>query len=1722
MPSSSAYTIVERLRHGSRTTVYRAIRNADGRPVVLEVLAPRSCPKDLERLKREYDLGASLATPAVVEALALDTHEGMPALVLEDFGGRPLDRLIGAPMPPGRFLPLAVRIAGAVADLHQQGVIHKDLKPDHILVDPATGEVKITDLGLASRLPREQRLPQPPALIEGSLPYLAPEQTGRTNRAIDERTDLYSLGVTFHQMLTAKLPFEARDAAEWVHCHVARAPPSPADVVPGVPEPIARIVLKLLSKMPEDRYQSARGLRVDCERCLEQWTRCGRIEPFELGERDIIGRLQIPQKLCGREVEIGLLFGAFGRVAATGRPELLLVSGYAGIGKTTLVHELHRQVVRERGFFIEGKFDQRERDIPYSTLVQALQELVREVLAESEERLAAFRQRLLAALGSSGKLVATLIPVVELLIGPQPAVAELPPAEAQRRLRRVLRRFVGVFAQEEHPLVLFVDDLQWVDPASLALLHELVTHPAMRHLLVIGAYRDNEVSASHPLVSAVAEARSAGARVSEIVLGPIPRGPFAAFVGDALHCTRDEAAPLADLVHDRTAGNPFFAIQFLLSLHEERLIELDESAGAFRWDIEKVRAKSFTDNVVDFMVEKLGRLPEDAREALKQLACLGSAADIATLAMVHGRSAEALHADLRPAVQAGLVLRVEDTYRFLHDRVQEAAYSRIPERERAAAHLRIGRLLSSRAAPGELQSKIFEIANQLDRGAELIESREERERVAELDLAAGKRARASAAYASALEYFAAGAALLAEDTWDRRYDLAFALELRRAECEHLTGDHEAAEERLAMLWRRARDIPDMAAVTCAREALYTTPDRSDLAVEACLDYLRRVGIEWTPHPTDEEIQSEYNRMWQQLGGRPIEDLVGSPPVTDPICRATMDVLTCVQSPALFTDENLHWLVVGRMANLSLEHGVTDGSCIAYVRLGMVLGPRFGSWQAGYRFAKVGLDLLEKHGLLRFEARVYLDFGLIHPWTKPMRGALGLLRRSFEAARESGDMLYASYACNCSITLLLALGDPLGEVQQKAEDALDLVRKVKFGLIVDILTAQLGLVRALRGLSPAFPSWSDAAFDDERHERHLEADPGLAIAACWYWIRKLQARYFAGDHAAAVLAGERAQRLLWTSPSFFEVAEHHFFGALARAAHHDAAPAAERPLHLQAVVAHHAQLEVWAGNCPESFGSRAALVAAEIARIEGRHLDAEHLYEQAIRSARENGFVHVEAIAHETAARYYRSRGFELFADTLLREARACYARWGADGKVAQIDRQHPRLLEPSPFVPTATVTVRPEQLDLISVTKASQTISGEIVLDRLVRTLLEIVLEQGGAERAHLLLYQDEGLSIRAEAALEERGPVTTLLGPELADLPRRIPMSLVHYVQRTKERVILSDAAADAGKFAGDDYLARTRPRSVLCMPILRQAEVVGLLYLENNLLPGVFTPERLTALELLATQAAISLHNALLLAGEQAARAKAEEAVSARNEFLTIASHELNTPVTSLMLAVQAMRRATPPGRSPEPWRLEKLLDVTERQAARLTKLVGDLLDVSRLEEGSSPLDLSDVDLGELVREVVLRFEPDLSRARCPISIEGGPGIVGRWDRSRVDRVVTNLLSNAIKFGAGEPIEISFGSEPGVASKPAVAWLRVRDHGIGVDPAERARIFGRFERAVSVRHYGGLGLGLYLCRRIVEDHGGSIRCDGQPGAGSTFTVELPCSPPRLRSPEMPPLPRV
>ena len=1801
--------------------VRRGWRDDNGkRSAVLIVLPAADQPSraSLDRLAHEYGLKEELDPEWAVRPLDLVRDADRTTLVLEDAGGEPLEGLLGAPMEVGRFLRLAIGIAVALGKLHQRGLVHRDIKPANILVNVATDEVRLTGFAITSRLVRERQSPHPPETIAGTLAYMAPEQTGRMNRSIDSRSDLYALGVTFYQMLTGALPFTATDPMEWVHCHLARRPVAPAERLREIPGAISAIVMKLLAKMAEDRYQTTAGLKSDLRRCQNEWDARCRIDAFALGEHDTLDRLLIPEKLYGRQREVETLLAAFDRVVNGGAPELVLVSGYSGIGKSSVVNELQPVLALPRGLFAGGKFDQYKRDVPYSTVAQAFQSLIRPLLSKSDVELGDWREALREALGPNGQLMVNLVPELKLIIGEQTSVPELPPQDTQRRFQLAFRRFLAVFARPEHPLALFLDDLQWLDAATLDLLEDLLIHPDVRHVLLIGAYRDNEVTAAHPLMRKLEAIRATG-RVQDIKLRPLAAEDLEGLVADSLRCDAGQAAPLASLVDAKTDGNPFFVIQFLHVLADEGLLAFDHKQARWSWDVEGIHAKHYTDNVVELLAGKLTRLPRDTQHVLGRFACLGNVAEVATLSIVLGAPVEQVHAALWEALRQHLIERLERSYKFVHDRVQEAAYGLIPENSRAETHLAIGRLLVAHTPPEKRDEAIFEIVNLLNRGASLITSTQEREQLARLNLAAGKRAKASSAYASALTYLTAGTALLQEDAWEHRQELAFELELHSADCDICLGALRAAEERLAPLAMRASDTVQRCAVACRRVDLFTMLGDGDRAVAVGLECLEHVGIDWPAHPTKVQALAEYERIWSSLGSGTIEDLVELPLMRDAESLATLDVLTVLTLPAMYTDENLHALNVSKAVNLSLERGATP---VSFAAMGLIAGARFGHHDEAYRLGKMACEMVERRGLKHFGGRTYFNFAVQVPWTRPLKDGVDPAYRAFQMAKEHGQPTFAAHACRALINILLALGHPLDQLEREAEQALEFV--LPFGFFLDRISATLALVRTLRGRTTKFGLLDDGRFTERAFEQRLTGHPTYAFLECYYWIRKLQARFFAGDYASAVDAADKAEKWYATSVALAlfltEMADFHFYAALSRAASCEpVGPSYAKQR--EALQRHERRLRAWAAICPQNFEDRATLVGAEIARIEGRPLDAMDLYERAIASARANEFVHNEALAYELAGRFYATRGFEVIANAYLREARSCYLRWGADGKVRQLETLYPLLREPeSARAAAATIAARIEHLDIATVAKVSQAVSGEMELDKLIDALMRLAIEHAGAERGLLLLSHGNDPRQEAEAWTGSEGIIVRRRSDSAAALPDLI----VHYVMRTRDIVILDDASAHP-TYSSDSYVRERNARSIMCLPLVTEAKVTGVLFLENNLASHVFTPDRVTVLKVLASQAAISLENArlyrdladregrirrlveaniigifvwelegrileaneafLAMSGydredlvsgrvrwtdltpaewrerdERAAaevrstgtrhayekeyfrkdgsrvpvliggalfedggsdgvafvldlteRKRAEQAlrelesnfahmnrVSTMGELAASLSHEILHPIATARNNARAGMRfleMNPPNLD----EAREALSCVVRDADRARDIVGRMRDhIKKAPPRREPFDLN-----EAVKEVIVMVRSAITKNRIAVSAKLTDGMAPvQGDRVQLQQVLVNLILNAVDAMSSldeGARELSIRIEQGQAD--GLVLVQVRDSGPGIDSRNLERVFEPFYTTKT----SGVGMGLSICRSIINGHGGRLWVGANEPRGAVFQFTLP-----------------
>ncbi len=1475
---------------GSRDfALYRGIAT-DGAPLLLRVSARTDLAADhAAQLARECHSVTPEDAGWAVIPLALTYEQGTTALLLKDPGGIPLCALKTADLDLTDRLRLACGIAHAVRGLHGRDLIHRNLQPENILVDVESGVARLMGLGrgdAAGSLPQTPADPWP-----ASLAYMAPEQTGRTGAVPDARSDLYALGIVLYELLAGRLPFQAHTPMEWIHAHLAREPRLLHELDPSIPVQLSLIIAKLLRKSADERYQSAQGLEADLLRCMRA-ARTGAFEIFPLGRFDPASLLRYSGSVIGRTAELAALLGAVEAVAADGHAAAVLVRGDAGVGKTALVDQVRRLLEPARVVFVAGKSDPVTADVPYSALKSALRALVERLLGEDHSVHELTKAHLRRVLADSGAIVAALVPEVEAIIGPTLPEAVAPEYASRRVLQAICRLFTAVTAHG-HVLVLFMDDLQWTDAGTIELLSTLVEQGAGDRVLVIGALRTEATAATAsdgpdaPTINAEAGEprrtwlRRLGERARQISLAPLSPQDTHDLIASLIQADAQAAEPLAHLVAARTGGNPFAIGQFLYSLADDGLLTYDATAARWTWNAADVAARALSDTVAGLLVATLRKLSPDGRAALERLACLGSEVRDAVLSAAAPDDAPRLRAALMEAIQAGFVVRHDTGYRFTHDRIRDEAYAGIPAPQRADHHARIARDLQAHFASGGTDISIYEVVAHVN-----LASHAERERVdpvqaASLNLTAARQAKAAANYPAALGYARHGILVLPQTAGSDHPALSLALHMLAAECEILTGARAAADARLAALAARAQTLLDLGTITRLRVSLFTAMDRSDEAVRIGLAYLARLGPEWSPARST-SIADEYAQLMARLDGRSIESLADAPRMTDAVFEVAVEVLGEVMSPASFIDPHLHDLIPLRMANLSLEHGLAEASSFAFAHLAMVIGPSFGDYAVALRFGQLGLDLTERPGLDRFKAKVLMCFGnLILPWSRPAREGQPLIRAAFEKAKASGDVNFAAYSCNNLVSNMLLAGDPLPLVEAEIQWGLAYAAKVGLGRVSLILQSQLMLVRALRdGIGSATPAGTAA-----EAEAAFAGDPRLAVAEYCYWVRTLQMCVLARRFPEAQRAADRAGALLWTSPYFLETAEFHLYAGLAIALQEEGCSAGAAAAAAQVAV-HRARADAWHRSCPDNFAAAFHLLDAEVARLDGRRSDAADRYERAIASARRYGQPHHEALASECAAAFHHALSLITAAEGYQQNAADAYAKWGATAQARQV--RPGRARDPlragerlDPFGSAGT------SLDIGTVLRCTRALSEEIVLDALIERLLQLALENAGADRGALLLLQDGQLTLIGTAQTHSSGIVIHVPAPPGAE--QDVPRALINRVARTRQSLILDGAQVPEGAQGAPPGTApATTARSVLGVPLLKRGELVGVLYMENHLSPKVFAVERLSILEMIGAQAAISIENARLydaLQQDVARRIAVEEDLRRSRAFLAAA---------------------------------------------------------------------------------------------------------------------------------------------------------------------------------------------------------------------------------------------
>jgi len=1706
------------------------------------------------------------------------------------------------------------------------------------LVNPSTLEVRLIDFSIASLLPREIQFLTSPNVLEGTLAYISPEQTGRMNRGIDYRSDFYALGITFFELLTGQLPFTTTDPMELVYCHIAKQPPNASSINPNIPTVVSDIISKLMAKNAEDRYQSALGLKHDLEVCTQQWQETRKIVPFELGKQDISDSFLIPEKLYGRKYEVETLLAAFDRVTP-GTTEMISVVGGSGIGKTAVVNEVYKPIVRQRSYFIKGKFDQLGHDIPLSGFVQAFGDLIEQLLSETDDQLQQWKAKILSALGEQAHVIVDLIPKLELIIGNQPLVAELSGSAAQNRFHLLFQRFVQVFATKEHPLVIFLDDLQWADTASLKFIQLIMSEsnavnknisfsPLLGEtekgseprggFLLIGAHRDNEVSQAHPLYLTLNEIEKTGV-INTITLEPLNQADLNRLITDTLRCQEAAAVPLTQMVFTKTKGNPFFTHQFLKYLHNEEIIKFNFDAGHWQCDIAKVKALALTDNVVEFMAIQLEKLPRDTQFVLKLAACIGNEFDLHALAIVYQKSKIDTAADLWPALVEGLVLPEVEAYKlfqdgneslvmgngkesiqlpkykFVHDRVQQAAYSLIPESQKQSIHLKIGQLLLRNTSAEEQEEKSFEIVNQFNMALELIPNQTERDELARMNLIAGRRAKASTAYAAAVKYLTTGIQLLADDSWQMKYDLTLALYETAAEAAYQAGYFEETEQFVQVVLAQAKTVVDKVKACEVKIQAYGAQNKALEAVNTALPFLKLLGVEFPENPSQSDVQGEMEKTASNLSNTRTEDLIHLPQMTGAEPLAVMRIISSITVFAYQVIPELFSLIVFKQINLSLKYGNAPLSAFAYVAYGLLLCGIVGDIESGYQFGKLAESLLSRFQTQEITVKVVETFNqLIRPWKEHIRETLKPLLEVYSAGLETGDLEFAALAIYAYSCTAYFMGQELVGLEREIGTYSNAIRQIKQKRMFywNEIYRQT-VLNLLGGVDDPCRLVGEAYDEDKMLLLHLQGND--AIALLYLYFCKMHLCYLFTDYPQALENAALAEKYLHGGIGKIIIPQVHFYDSLARLAVYPDVEDYEQKQILEKISTNQEKMQKWAHHAPMNYLHKFYLVEAERNRVLGNNMEAMEFYDRAIAGAKEHEYFNEEALANELAAKFYLEWGKQKIAQTYLADAYYGYVRWGALAKVGDLAKRYSQLL--SPILQQEKLSLHPtekstcnsttlstisnrhtligsntsisDSLDLASVIKASLALSGQIELEQLLSTLMEVIMENAGASKCALILSEGDNLKLTVRAVSSSSVTISTKLLSIRLESSSDVPITLINYVKRTQEILVIDDATA-VTFVAADPYIVLQQTKSLLCIPIMNQSKLMGILYIENNLTTGAFTSDRIEILLLLTTQAAICLENAILYNSldekvkqrTQELNEKKEslqqalhdlqstqtqliqsEKMSSLGQMVAGIAHEINNPINFIdgnitytsqyvqdLLGLIAVYEQEYPNPSPLVQKkakeieldflvkdLSKLLHSMSVGSSRIQDIVLGLRNFSRLDEA----EMKPVDIHEGIDNTLMilqhKLKANSNHPEIEIIKEYGHLPQVTCYASGLNQVFMNILSNAIdvfqEMGRGKDSPIqnpkSKIQNPEICIRTELADSNTVRIGI-VDngPGMSPQVQEKiFDPFFTTKPVGsGTGLGLSICYQIVVDkHRGQLICNSTLGQVTEFVIKIP-----------------
>lgn len=1753
----AGFKILEKIHENNHSDVYRAIREVDQLAVILKTLkADYPTLKELSEYQQEYRLLKTINIKGITKVYGIESYQRSLVIILEDFGGISLNSYLQQQakqrLSINVFLEVAIAIVKILIEVHQAKIIHKDINPANIVIHPVTREIKLIDFGIASQLNQEKTSVKNINLIEGTLAYLAPEQTGRINRFLDYRADFYALGVTFYELLTGTLPFNTADPLEMVHFHLAKVPHPPHELVREIPEIISNIITILMAKIPEARYQSMVGLFADLEQCWDQWRTQGSIIPFPLQQADHSCKFEIPQKLYGRDGEIEQLRQAFERVQA-GNKQLMLVSGYSGIGKSSLVNEIEDQVSQQRGIFVRGKFDQLQRNIPYLPIINALRELLLQILSETEQSIQQWRSQLSNALGDSPYYLGRNIPELGLILE-----REITPLDLEHdtiQFDFLLQKLVQVFAQAAHPLVIFLDDLQWADNASLKFIEVLASSSSIHHIFLIGAYRDNEIDPAHPLMRTLKNLESDHIPINQLKINNLTLEDVNQLIADTLKTSVDRTLSLAEICYQKTHGNPFFLNQLLISLSDDQLIFFDEEVQQWQWQTAQLNQLQISDNVVELILIKLRHLPPELQHILSLAATIGNFFDLATLILIDGRSTNQIATQLQQAIAQSLIISVDNHYKiplllaaevidpnlkieycFSHDRIQQAAYSLMSPIDQQQAHFYLGKALLGDMDPSTLGHQLFDIVNHLNWAISCIVEQTDLEQLIQLNLLAAQQAKQTAAFNTAFHYMQTAIELLEAHQLSFEHPFILQLYQQAVEIANLSLNFSQMNSWAEIALHNAHDLLDQGKIYEIQIQAYIAQNQLTEAINTAFKILEKLEIDIPSVVTESDITQAIATTTQHLKQQSIVDLEHLPKITDPKILAVMRILSNVSSACYISRPELYPLVVLKQVNLSVEYGNADNSAYAYATYGLILCATEVDIEFGNQMGTLALNLLTCWQAFSLKAKVFnLVYPFIYVWQQHLRQSLTPLLEGYYAGVDHGDLEFAAYCLYNYCSFNYFVGNPLPQVAETMQRYGEAIAKLKQQTALNFHHLYWQSVLNLMGDATDPSQLVGAVYDETKMLAiHQASNDQYSMAA--YYINKLILNYLFQQYAAAMEISQTAKQYIEASKGYPFYALYFFYDSLTQLAlYHNSTTQAQI---LNQVKQNQIKLKNWAYHAPMNYQHKYDLVAAEVARVTGDLWQASELYEQAIAGANKQEYCQEEALAYELAAKFYRHLGRRKIAQNYLIEAHYLYRYWGAIAKVEHLEQRYPQFLPRKLSENALTQTIissngtQTNILDLNSIFKVAQALTTALKRETLLNTMMKIIIENAGAEKGYLILSH-HGIW-RVEASAEVGQPHPQLNTCHLEEvLEKKLPATLINYVIRTQKDVVLNQAT-NKGDFTTDPYICQARPQSILCLPLIHQGKMNGVLYLENRLTTDAFTPDRLEILQLLSTQAAISLENVNLyetleekvsdrtaeltrtlenLKQTQNQLIEAEKMASLGNLVAGVA-HEISTPVgTSITISsflaqeTENFLTAVNTGqlkRSVLNQYLQVAQESSQMLLANLTR-AGELVNsFKQVAVDQNRLEHRTFNVKTYLEEIVLSLQPELRHQQHRIYITGDDQVTMTSYPGALSQIITNLVMNSINHAY--PNQRSGTLSFQIEKQDQQLKLIYCDDGCGIAADHLNKIFEPF--FTTARNQGGTGLGLHIVYNLVHQTlKGTISCQSAINQGTQFFMTFPLS---------------